>query len=111
MNLIEKLENRLFWLRNKRRFEECLALEYKDNADGFKWALDIVKQHSDWVSVDDELLPDEVECVFETNDGWRFVGDFREKRGIVNHRYGYEMIEDIKRWQPIQPPSEVQDAI
>lgn len=48
LTLIEKLENRLFNLRKRQRFEEdeCLALQYKDNVDGFKWAVDIVKQHS-----------------------------------------------------------------
>lgn len=60
-----------------------------------------------WRNVEDELPPDEMECVFETNDGWRFVGEFRENRGFIIHKHGYEMIEDIKRWQPINLPKEV----
>ena len=82
----------------------------KEYAYEFEQLADQLESHlSVWRNTDDELPPDEVECIFETYDGWVFVGDYREKRDIVNHRHGYEMIEDIKRWKPLSLKSEVQE--
>ena len=82
---------------------------------GVKRCIDIVKQHSDWISVD-ERLPDEdgkylVYCV-----GNRELTKDRKELSIMRFNqktkggwFALSPLFKVVYWQPIQPPSEVQD--
>lgn len=82
---------------------------------GFKTAIDIVKQHSDWISAD-EQLPDKdgkylVYCV-----GNRELTKDRKELSIMRFNqktkggwFALSPLFKVVYWQPIQPPSEVQD--
>ena len=77
--------------------------------------IDIVKQHSDWISVD-ERLPNEdgkylVYCV-----GNRELTKDRKELSIMRFNqktkggwFALSPLFKVVYWQPIQPPSEVQD--
>ena len=104
LTLIEKLER------------ELAANCRLNNWDlGFKEAIAIVKQHSDWISVD-ERLPNEdgkylVYCV-----GNRELTKDRKELSIMRFNqktkggwFALSPLFKVIYWQPIQPPSEVQD--
>ena len=81
----------------------------------YQEAIDIVKQHSDWISVD-ERLPDKdgkylVYCV-----GNRELTKDRKELSIMRFNqktkgswFSLSPLFKVAYWQPIQPPSEVQD--
>ena len=104
LTLIEKLEKEL--ARNCRL----------NNWDlGFKTAINIVKQHSEWILAD-ERLPDKngkylVYCV-----GNMELTKDREELSIMGFNqktkggwFALSPLFKVVCWQPIQPPSEVQD--
>lgn len=71
---------------------------------GVKRCIDIVKQHSDWISVKEKPAQRGRYLVYTTDGSvfdCRYSQDCWHKNTI-----GYR---DILYWQPIQPPSEVQD--
>ena len=116
--LIEKLKEIYDMLCCKAEDEEdeCFASTYRANVDGFKWALDIVKQHSDWISVDERLPPDNmmvlVYCNIRKTTGYAFVSSqqawsfYHFTKNSENQAMA--MVNDISKWMPIpQPPSEV----
>ena len=107
LTLIEKLEQELA--------ENCRL----NNWDlGFQAAIAIVKQHSDWISVDERLPENNVFVLVWLKSGYPEVLRRREyehpnepstfiwEKLCCN---GYFTDWDITAWQPIQPPSEVQD--
>ena len=104
LTLVEKLER------------ELAANCRLNNWDlGFKEAIAIVKQHSDWISVD-ERLPNEdgkylVYCV-----GNRELTKDRKELSIMRFNqktkggwFALSPLFKVIYWQQIQPPSEVQD--
>lgn len=79
---------------------------------GFKAAIDIVKQHSDWVRVNERLPPEEIKLLFEHEDYGIIIGCYRKKGEFVTYdtHYNYrEPISKFIKWCHI-PPSEVQDV-
>ena len=107
MTLIEKLERELAG--------NCRL----NNWDlGFKAAIEVVKQHSDWVGVDERLPPDNMMvlayCHIRKATGYAFVSNqqawsfYHFTKNSENQAWA--MANDISKWMPIpQPPSEVQD--
>ncbi|VWX29758.1 hypothetical protein ENHY17A_110271 [Moraxellaceae bacterium 17A] len=109
--LIEKLEATLKSLQETER-----GIYMTGFSDGYELALKDVKQHSDWISVD-ERLPTE-------NDGRVSWGVNAYKKyilvNIVSRRVAmtcrfnltdkcFETADKVTHWQPLpQPPSEVQ---
>lgn len=81
----------------------------------YQEAINIVKQHSDWISAD-ERLPDKdgkylVYCV-----GNRELTKDRKELSIMRFNqktkggwFALSPLFKVAYWQPIQPPSEVQD--
>ena len=96
--LIEKLEKELA--------KNCRL----NNWDlGFKEAINIVKKHSEWISVDECLPPDEIKLLFEHEDYGIIIGYYREKGEFVTYdtHYNYrEPISKFSKWCYI-PPSKV----
>lgn len=106
LTLIEKLEREKEWWHDDgennvhRIIDDCI---------------DIVKQHSDWISAD-ERLPDKdgkylVYCV-----GNRELTKDRKELSIMRFNqktkggwFALSPLFKVIYWQPIQPPSEVQD--
>lgn len=77
---------------------------YKDGfLDGMKKAIDIVKNHNDWISVDDELPNDD-------NNRYLVYSIHTEVCEIVNKSQLKQMIDNsakITHWQPLpKPPKE-----
>ena len=120
MTLIEKLEQKIESLENS--FEQFaivddeIAMVHTATIAGLKMAINIVKQHSDWISAD-EQLPDKdgkylVYCV-----GNRELTKDRKELSIMRFNqktkggwFALSPLFKVVYWQPIQPPSEVQDA-
>lgn len=111
MTLIEKLRNRRKeWASNPHYWMDSNLI-----SDVFNDVIDIVKQHSDWISAD-ERLPNEdgkylVYCV-----GNRELTKDRKELSIMRFNqktkggwFALSPLFKVVYWQPIQPPSEVQD--
>lgn len=117
--LIEKLEKRLKKiqksLKNGVDSDQIIALHSHES--GFLTAFNIVKQHSDWISVDERLPPDNMMvlayCNIRKTTGYAFVSSqqawsfYHFTKNSENQAMA--MVNDISKWMPIpQPPSEVQ---
>ena len=109
VTLIEKLE----------QVKECWHDDGENNVHCvIDDCIDIVKQHSDWISVDERLPENNVFVLVWLKSGYPEVLRRREyehpnepstfiwEKLCCN---GYFTDWDITAWQPIQPPSEVQD--
>ena len=119
LTLIEKLEREIESLENS--FEQFaivddeITMVHTATIAGLKMAINIVKQHSDWISAD-EQLPDKdgkylVYCV-----GNRELTKDRKELSIMRFNqktkggwFALSPLFKVVYWQPIQPPSEVQD--
>ena len=108
--LIEKLEQR------KQDFEAQFVSDFWI-LEGLDKAIDIVKQYSDWISVDERLPPDNMMvlayCNIRKTTGYAFVSSqqawsfYHFTKNSENQAMA--MVNDISKWMPIpQPPSEVQ---
>ena len=109
MTLIEKLELE----------KECWHDDGENNVHRIiDDCIDIVKQHSDWVSADERLPPDNmmvlVYCNIRKTTGYAFVTHqqawsfYHFTKNSENQALA--MVNDISTWMPIpKPPSEVQD--
>ena len=108
--LIEKLEQR------KQDFEAQFVSDFWI-LEGLDKAIDIVKQHSDWISVDERLPPDNMMvlayCNIRKTTGYAFVSSqqawsfYHFTKNSENQAMA--MVNDISKWMPIpKPPSEVQ---
>lgn len=108
LTLIEKLEQEKEWWHDDgennvhRIIDDCI---------------DIVKQHSDWISADERLPPDNmmvlVYCNIRKTTGYAFVTHqqawsfYHFTKNSENQALA--MVNDISTWMPIpKPPSEVQ---
>ena len=118
--LIEKLER-------ERKTHHDLMLQsptlqdsayYNGVTVGFMGAIGVVKQHSDWVSVDERLPPDNMMvlayCHIRKATGYAFVSNqqawsfYHFTKNSENQAWA--MANDISKWMPIpQPPSEALD--
>ena len=114
LTLIEKLEREYQkWceLEDKSKFGSGEAVDARGRTRGLKDAINIVKQHSDWISVDERLPPEEIKLLFEHEDYGIIIGCYRKKGEFVTYdtHYNYrEPISKFIKWCHI-PPSEVQD--
>ena len=74
---------------------------------GFQAAINIVKIHSDWISVDDRLPSDNEEVLTYWSDGDVVIAYFIKGKFSFSDCHG----EIITHWQPLPlPPSEVQNV-
>lgn len=109
LTLVEKLEN---YRDTQTDFEATFTDAVIDVC------IDIVKQHSEWISVDERLPENNVFVLVWLKSGYSEVlqrseyehpnepSTFIWEKLCCN---GYFTDWDIAAWQPIQPPSEVQD--
>lgn len=109
LTLIEKLEQE----------KECWHDDGENNVHRIiDDCIDIVKQHSDWISADERLPPDNmmvlVYCNIRKTTGYAFVTHqqawsfYHFTKNSENQALA--MVNDISTWMPIpKPPSEVQD--
>ena len=108
--LIERLEKR------KQDFEAQFVSDFWI-LEGLDKAIEIVKQHSEWISVDERLPPDNMMvlayCNIRKTTGYAFVSSqqawsfYHFTKNSENQAMA--MVNDISKWMPIpQPPSEVQ---
>ena len=86
--------------------------------DAVEKAINIVKQHSDWISVDERLPPDNMMalayCNIRETVGYAFVSQQQAWSFYYftknSENQVMAMANDISKWMPTpQPPSEVQD--
>jgi predicted ATPase len=114
LTLVEKLRNR----RNEWASNPHYWMDSNLIGDVFNDVIDIVKQHSDWISVDERLPPDNMMvlayCHIREATGYAFVSNqqawsfYHFTKNSENQAWA--MANDISKWMPIpQPPSEVQD--
>ena len=116
--LIEKLEHLRDTLHKlSADFSHDTKLRLINEALGVCKAINIVKQHSDWISVDERLPPDNMMvlayCRIRKTTGYAFVSNqqawsfYHFTKNSENQAWA--MANDISKWMPIpQPPSEVQ---
>lgn len=111
--LIEKLEQEVKRLLELKAQEKPRSLGYMflgHHISATVNAINIVKQHSDWISVDERLPPEEIKLLFKHEDYGIIIGYYREKGEFVTYDTHYNYREPISRfikWCHI-PPSEVQ---
>ena len=117
--LIEKLEqevNRLLELKAQEKPHSLGYVFLGHHIAATVNAINIVKQHSDWISVDERLPPDNmmvlVYCNIRKTTGYAFVSSqqawsfYHFTKNSENQAMA--MVNDISKWMPIpQPPSEV----
>ena len=120
LTLVEKLEQEVKRLLELKAQEKPHSLGYVflgHHIAATVNAIDIVKQHSDWISVDERLPPDNMMvlayCHIRKATGYAFVSNqqawsfYHFTKNSENQALA--MANDISKWMPIpQPPSEVQ---
>ena len=119
MTLIEKLEKKSEVWQMMLADDAPFPYHYMaGKLNAFRETVNIVKQHSDWISVDERLPENNVFVLVWLKSGYPEVLRRREyehpnepstfiwEKLCCN---GYFTDWDITAWQPIQPPSEVQD--
>ena len=118
--LIEKLEqevNRLLELKAQEKPHSLGYVFLGHHIAATVNAINIVRQHSDWISVDERLPPDNmmvlVYCNIRKTTGYAFVSSqqawsfYHFTKNSENQAMA--MVNDISKWMPIpQLPSEVQ---
>jgi hypothetical protein len=120
LTLVEKLEQEVKRLLELKAQEKPHSLGYVflgHHIAATVNAIDIVKQHSDWISVDERLPPDNMMvlayCHIRKATGYAFVSNqqawsfYHFTKNSENQAWA--MANDISKWMPIpQPPSEGQ---
>ena len=121
LTLIEKLEQEVKRLLELKAQEKPHSLEYMflgHHIVATVNAINIVKQHSEWVPVSERFPENNVFVLVWLKSGYSEVlqrseyehpnepSTFIWEKLCCN---GYFTDWDITAWQPIQPPSEVQD--
>ena len=116
--LIEKLEREYQkWceLEDKSEFGSGKAIDARGRTRGLKDAIEIIKQHSDWISVDERLPPNVTDeeknylLLIHKEWGCFIIGQYIKEDDEINSYMGNDPISDFAYWMPIpQPPSEVQ---
>ena len=121
MTLIEKLEqevNRLLELKAQEKPHSLGYVFLGHHIAATVNAINIVKQHSEWISVDDRLPPDNMMvlayCNIRKTTGYAVVSQqqawsfYHFTKNSENQALA--MANDISKWMPLpQPPIEVQD--
>ncbi len=84
---------------------------------GFQAAIDIVKKHSEWVSVNERLPPNVTDeeknylLLIHKEWGCFIIGQYIKENDEINSYMGNDPISDFAYWMLIpQPSSEVQDV-
>lgn len=105
MTLIEKLQARRDQFNGFSRYE---VFDKNDLADAVKMCIDIVEQHSEWISVGERLPKDGIEVLAYSPLGrFKFLAEYVD--GIWYDSNNGDLLRSISHWMPItQPPSEVQ---
>lgn len=109
MTLIEKLA------KKKASLEHTVMPSKYWIGFGIDTAIDIVKQHSDWISVSERLPPDNMMvlayCNIRKTTGYAFVSSqqawsfYHFTKNSENQAMA--MVNDISKWMPIpQPPKQ-----
>jgi hypothetical protein len=117
--LVEKLEKLEKEFVNKARnnVSDIVKLTATTTAIGVHKAIEIVKQHSYWISVDERLPPDNMMvlayCHIRKATGYAFVSHQQAWSFYYftknSENQALAMVNDISKWMPIpQPPIEVQ---
>lgn len=87
MTLIEKLERESDRLHKLSvDFSHATRLRLTSEALGIYKAIEIVKQHSDWISVDEELPVLEYECGFRSFEPTKFY-QIIDHEGVLHNAY------------------------
>ena len=108
--MIEKLEQ--VKEKQKSNFDKTSDKDYAVAVGATQNCINIVKQHSEWISVDERLPNEDGECLVYV-DATKFKGgkfiDMEFFKTSIN-AFCYFMGEaEVTHWMPIpQPPSEVQ---
>ena len=123
LTLVEKLEQVI--IEHNAEFNKFIgeATDHQKVAHtavlaGLLSAIKVAKQHSNWISVDERLPPDNMMvlayCNIRKTTGYAFVSQqqawsfYHFTKNSENQALA--MANDISKWMPIpQPPSEVQD--
>ena len=88
LTLIEKLEQKIESLENSFKqspiVNDEIATVHASIVAGLKMAINIVKQHSDWVSVEEELPVLEYECGFRSFEPTKFYQLIDNEGGLHN---------------------------
>ena len=110
--LIEKLEReRNVYMKKLKGVLTNIGLtRNKAKLEAIEKAINIVKQHSDWVSVD-ERLPEHGGTYPALADGRFGIAKFDPEYNawLFKNFEVYELMANVTHWMPIpQPPSEVQ---
>lgn len=109
MTLIEKLEQ--VKEKNKDNFNKTGDRDYAVAIGVTQHCINIVKQHNEWVSVN-ERLPDIGQRVLTQKGGYVTICSlYRRGQGKLRWDNGTRLsdLEQYTHWMPIpQPPSEVQ---
>lgn len=109
--LIEKLEEDLEYnlAIKESRIAPLEHSHYYGYCDAMSNAIDIVKKHSDWISVD-ERLPECGGTYPALADGRFGIAKFDPEYNawLFKNFEAYELMANVTHWMPIpQPPSEV----
>ena len=121
MTLIEKLEREYQkWCEHedKSEFGSGEAIDARGRTRGLLSAIEVAKQYSEWVGVDERLPPDNMMvlayCHIRKVTGYAFVSNqqawsfYHFTKNSENQAMA--MVNDISKWMPIpQPPTEVRD--
>lgn len=118
MTLIEELESEYSRLHKKAKFEEdeCLALSYRDNKDGFYWAVQIAREYSEWIPVNERLPKNDENVLAYSRDkemfiAWCGVLGRTWRDSFRDAPYDELVGISITHWMPLPPPpSEVQNV-
>lgn len=110
--LIEKLERERNGRAKLAEYYKTVALEHL--VHGLDAAIGIVKQHSDWVLVNERLPPnatDEEEnylLLIHKQWGCFIIGQYIKETDEINSYMGNDPVSDFAYWMPIpQPPIQI----
>ena len=116
MTLIEKLEQKASQYLQYQKCAEALhdVCYFGGNVAGLVEAIEVVKQHSEWVPCSERMPNDGENVLFHSIHSRTVSLGCRNKYGReylwdITDSCGYELDRNISHWQPLpQPPSEVQ---
>ena len=122
LTLVEKLEQKESEVSQMMQADDApFPYHYMaGKLNAFREIINIVKQHSEWISVDEQLPPDNMMvlayCNIRETVGYAFVSQqqawsfYHFTKNSENQAMA--MVNDISKWMPIpQPPSEVQERL
>lgn len=114
LTLVEKLEQERNGKSRLADYYKTVALE--QFVGGLDTAIAIVKQHNEWVSVNERLPPNVTDeeknylLLIHKEWGCFIIGQYIKEDDEINSYMGNDPISDFAYWMPIpQPPSKAQD--